>query len=103
MAINAAMTVKRVLAQRTPVCWVTGFGDSSVEYLLRFWISDPSGGLTNVRGQVYLALWDAFKKKGISIPFPQREIRVLRDRDDPPPMIADPFRKGEDATGDKPA
>ncbi len=79
IAINAAMSVKRVLAQRTPVCWITGFGDSSVDYVLRFWISDAQGGLTNVRGQVYLALWDAFKKHDISIPFPQREVRVLND------------------------
>ena len=80
VAINAAMTVKRVLAQRTPVCWITGFGDSSVNYVLRFWITDAEGGLTNVRGQVYLALWDAFKAKGISIPFPQREVRLVNEQ-----------------------
>ncbi|MFV0301977.1 MAG: mechanosensitive ion channel family protein [Paracoccus sp. (in: a-proteobacteria)] len=79
IAINAAMTVKRVMAQRTPVCWITSFGDSSVDYVLRFWISDAEGGLTNVRGQVFLALWDAFRKHGISIPFPQREVRVMND------------------------
>jgi small-conductance mechanosensitive channel len=67
------------MAQRTPVCWITGFGDSSVDYVLRFWITDAEGGLTNVRGQVFLALWDAFKKNGIAIPFPQREVRVLND------------------------
>lgn len=77
IAINAAMTVKRVLAHRTPVCWITDFGESRITYLLRFWISDPQGGLNNVKGQVYLALWDAFKKRGVSIPFPQREIRIL--------------------------
>ncbi|MCQ0971064.1 mechanosensitive ion channel [Paracoccus sp. TK19116] len=79
VAIKAAMTVKRVLPHRTPVCWVTGFGDNSVDYVLRFWITDAEGGLTNVRGQVFLALWDAFKASGISIPFPQREVRVLND------------------------
>ena len=80
IAINAALSVKRVLAQRKPVCWVTGFGDSSVDYVLRFWIGDAQGGLTNVRGQVYLALWDAFREHGVSIPFPQREVRLLNDQ-----------------------
>lgn len=80
IAINAALSVKRVLAQRKPVCWVTGFGDSSVDYVLRFWIGDAQGGLTNVRGQVYLALWDAFQEHGVSIPFPQREVRLLNDQ-----------------------
>ncbi len=79
IAIEAATRVARVLASPRPVCWVTGFGDSSVDYVLRFWISDASAGLTNVRGQVFLALWDAFKAHEISIPFPQRELRLLNE------------------------
>ncbi len=77
VAVAAAQSVDRVLKFRPTVCHIVGFGDSSVDYILRFWIRDPSEGLTNVRGQVYLALWDAFKENGISIPFPQREVKVL--------------------------
>ncbi len=77
IAIDAASGVDRVLSYRAPVCHIVGFGDSSVDYILRFWISDPTGGLTNIRGNVYLALWDAFQEHGISIPFPQREVKVL--------------------------
>lgn len=77
LAIEAAAGCDRVLASRPPVCHIVGFGDSSVDYLLRFWITDPTGGLTNIRGNVYLALWDTFHDNGISIPFPQREVRLL--------------------------
>jgi small-conductance mechanosensitive channel len=77
LAKQAAAGVERVLSSKPPVCHIVGFGDSSVDYLLRFWIKDPTGGLTNIRGNVYLALWDAFQEHGISIPFPQREITVL--------------------------
>ncbi|WP_102223944.1 mechanosensitive ion channel family protein [Acidimangrovimonas sediminis] len=77
LAVEACASVPRVLTTRPPVCHVVGFGDSSVDYILRFWISDPTGGLTNVRGAVFLALWDAFKANDISIPFPQREVRLL--------------------------
>ncbi|MEJ8561455.1 mechanosensitive ion channel [Yoonia sp. GPGPB17] len=77
IAIEAAQSVDRVLGDRNTVCHIVGFGDSSVDYLLRFWIRDPTGGLTNIRGNVYLALWDAFKEHGISIPFPQREVKML--------------------------
>ncbi len=77
IAIEAALGVDRVLSFKAPVCHITGFGDSSVDYILRFWITDPTGGLTNIRGNVYLALWDAFQEHGISIPFPQREVKVL--------------------------
>jgi small-conductance mechanosensitive channel len=80
LAINAAITVERVLDYpKRPVCHIVGFGDSSVDYILRFWIKDPTGGLTNIRGGVYLALWDAFKESNISIPFPQREVKMLDD------------------------
>jgi small-conductance mechanosensitive channel len=77
IAIEATLSVDRVLKHRPTVCHIVGFGDSSVDYILRFWISDPTGGLTNIRGNVYLALWDAFAEHGISIPFPQREVKVL--------------------------
>jgi small-conductance mechanosensitive channel len=82
LAIDAAKGVDRVLSNyKMPVCHIVGFGDSSVDYILRFWIKDPTGGLTNIRGNVYLALWDAFKENDISIPFPQREITMLKDDD----------------------
>ena len=77
LAIEAAKSVDRVLSFKSPVCHIVGFGDSSVDYILRFWITDPTGGLTNIRGNVYLALWDTFKEHDISIPFPQREVRML--------------------------
>ncbi len=77
LAIEAAKAVPRVLEHRPPVCHIVGCGDSSVDYILRFWIEDPTGGLTNIRGNVYLALWDSFQEHNISIPFPQREVRML--------------------------
>jgi small-conductance mechanosensitive channel len=84
IAVEAARSVTRVLSMKAPVCHIVGFGDSSVDYILRFWISDPTEGLTNIRGNVYLALWDAFQDNDISIPFPQRELRMLKDDDAEP-------------------
>ncbi len=75
LAIEAAAGVDRVDANRKrPVCWMTEFGDSSLNFLLRFWIDDPQDGLTNIRGKVLLALWDTFKENGIAIPYPHREV-----------------------------
>jgi small-conductance mechanosensitive channel len=77
LAIEAAGKVRRVDSSRNaPVCWLTGFGESSLNFLLRFWIRDPQNGLTNIRGQVLLALWDTFKQHGINIPYPHREVIV---------------------------
>ena len=75
IVIEAAKGVKRVNTTRNqPVCWLTGFGDSSLDFICRFWINDPQNGLTNIRGQVLLAIWDTFKEHGVGIPFPHREI-----------------------------
>ena len=86
ISIEADTSCPRVLSHIPPVCHIVGFGDSSVDYILRFWISDPTKGLTNIRGNVYLALWDAFKEHGIAIPFPQREVRVLSESGPVPPV-----------------
>lgn len=75
LAKEAAASVERVATSRhPPACWLTEFGDSSINFLLRFWIEDPQQGLTNIRGMVLLALWDSFQTNGIRIPFPHREV-----------------------------
>jgi small-conductance mechanosensitive channel len=74
LAIEAATQCQRVFAGKQPVCWLTGFGDSSLDFILRFWIDDPREGLTNIRGVVLLALWDTFKAHGIRIPYPHRAV-----------------------------
>ena len=74
LAIETASGIDRIVASKAPVCWLTAFGDSSLDFKLRFWIEDPKQGLTNIRGQVLIALWDAFKEAGIEIPFPHREV-----------------------------
>lgn len=77
VAVEAAKSVPRVLGGRPVACHITDFGDSSVNYVLRVWIRDAQDGLASIRGAIFLALWDSFKEQGISIPFPQREVRVL--------------------------
>lgn len=74
LAQEAAKTVPRVVEDQAPVCWMTKFGDSSLDFVLRFWIADPQRGLTNIKGQVLLALWDSFKANGVKIPYPHREL-----------------------------
>jgi small-conductance mechanosensitive channel len=76
LVIDAVSNLNRVVSSPAPVCWLTGFGDSSLDFVLRFWIRDPQNGLTNIRGQILMALWDAFKENGIQIPYPHREVFV---------------------------
>ena len=92
LARDAAAAVDRVDARyKPPVCWMTEFGDSSINFLLRFWIDDPQHGMTNIRGTVLLALWDTFKENGINIPFPHREV-IMRT-----PVTVEQRKGGEPA------
>ena len=70
----AAQAHERVVADPAPVCWMTEFGDSSLNFSLRFWIKDAEAGVTNIKGHVMMALWDAFKENGVEIPYPHREV-----------------------------
>ncbi|MGB0991734.1 MAG: mechanosensitive ion channel family protein [Akkermansiaceae bacterium] len=73
---EASATVKRVLNTPEPNCLITGFGDSSVDLQVRFWIDDAPQGVSNVRSDVMLAVWKSFKEHGIEIPFPQRDLHI---------------------------
>lgn len=89
LAIEAAKQVPRVVDDQSPVCWMTKFGDSSLEFLLRFWIKDPQRGLTNIRGQVLLSLWDSLKENGVKIPYPHREL-IFKNTASPTPADDNP-------------
>lgn len=88
LALEPLEDISRVSQRKPPVCWMTEFGDSSLNFVLRFWIRDPQNGLTNIRGTVLLALWDNFKKHGIGIPFPHREL-IMKT----PVTVIDPARE----------
>jgi small-conductance mechanosensitive channel len=70
VAIEAALAVERVAKTPAPVCHLLQFGQSSLEFILMFWIHDPVAGVTNVRSDVLLALWDRLEKEGVAIPKP---------------------------------
>jgi small-conductance mechanosensitive channel len=88
LATEAAKSVARVLISPAPVCHLKGFGDFSLNFILRFWIRDPVDGVTNVRGQVLLALWDTFQKAGVEIPYPVRDVRLASAAQLSPPKKA---------------
>jgi small-conductance mechanosensitive channel len=67
---------ERVLKDPEPVSRLIGFGDNGIDLELRVWMLDPELGIGSVRSDVYLAIWKQFKEKNITIPFPQRDVRL---------------------------
>ena len=76
LAIEAAQSVERVVPDKEPVCNLMEYGDSSVNFDLRFWISDPQNGLSNVRSEVLMAIWEAFHENGVEFPYPQVDVHL---------------------------
>ena len=74
IAAEAAGKPERVVDSPAPVCHLIEFGDSSLNFVLRYWIKDAEKGVVNTKGDVMLALWDTFKENNISIPYPHREV-----------------------------
>jgi small-conductance mechanosensitive channel len=74
---DAALTVERVMKDKPPGGMLQAFGADGLELALAFWIADPENGRGGVTSDVNRAIWKSLKQNGISVPFPQREVRVL--------------------------
>lgn len=77
LMVEAASRQMRVLEEPPPMVLLTAFAESGINLELGFWVADPEEGTGRLRSEISLAIWDAFRARGIEIPFPQREIRIL--------------------------
>jgi small-conductance mechanosensitive channel len=75
LAAEIAGVAPRAIKSRTPNCILTEFAETGMKFSLTFWIADPDG-MDNVKSDVMLSLWEAFKREGIRVPYPVRELRI---------------------------
>jgi small-conductance mechanosensitive channel len=75
LAMATAATAQRALKSKPPNCLLTEFAEIGMKFSLTFWVADPSD-MDSMKSEVMLALWDEFKREGIRVPYPVREIRV---------------------------
>jgi small-conductance mechanosensitive channel len=75
LAIETATRAERALKSKPPNCLLTEFAEAGMKFSLTFWVADPAD-MDNMKSEVMLSLWDAFKSEGIRVPYPVREIRV---------------------------
>jgi small-conductance mechanosensitive channel len=76
LIVDKVKGIRRILTSPPPICLLRGFGESSVDLELRFWINDPQNGVANITSVALLAVWDALKENDIEIPFPQRDVHL---------------------------
>ena len=67
----------RVLADPSPVVQVNVLADSAVQIAIRPWVAVRDFGV--VSGELNLSLAEHLRQRGIAIPYPQREVRLIRD------------------------
>ncbi len=80
--LGCAHASPRVLQDPEPMARLMSFGDSGINLEVRVWISDPENGFANVRSDINLAIWRAFKAAHITIPYPQRDIHIKKTASD---------------------
>jgi len=76
LILEATNAHPRCLKNPEAVCWLDAFGDSSVDFILYFWIDDVNAGLRNIKSEVLFSIWNKFKENNIEIPFPQRDLNI---------------------------
>jgi small-conductance mechanosensitive channel len=75
LATDVAATAPHAIKGKPPNCILTEFTEAGMKFSLSLWIAAPDG-MDSVKSEVMLALWDAFKREAIKVPYPVREIRV---------------------------
>ncbi|RKY93355.1 MAG: hypothetical protein DRQ13_09565, partial [Ignavibacteriae bacterium] len=76
--LQCAKDHKQILVNPAPFVLFTEFADSYLEFDLRSWTSNY-GDWIDIRSEIHVAIDKAFKKEGIEIPFPQRDIHIISD------------------------
>ena len=64
-----------VLNEPAPLALFSGFGDSSLDFRLLFWIKKADERY-KIQSEVNVAVNNALQKAGITIPFPQRDLHL---------------------------
>ena len=73
--LQAAEEHLEVLRNPSPQVFFTGFGDSSLDFELLIWTSDPSRQAP-LKSDLYFRIEEIFREQQIDIPFPQRDVNL---------------------------
>ncbi|WP_165830401.1 mechanosensitive ion channel family protein [Flavobacterium aquariorum] len=75
---------KNVLMKPMPAIWFTKFGDSSIDLVLKYWISHFDFD-NDTRSELIIAIDKALKENNIVIPFSQQDVHIISKEIEPKP------------------
>jgi len=79
LILDTCSVSDRVLSDPEPQVRLTKFADSGIELELRLWLDDPEQGVGSVKSDINLAIWRVFKENKITIPYPQRDVHLIKN------------------------
>lgn len=59
-----------------PDCELRGFGESSVDFAVEYWVAGIDDGKNKYGSPVLFAIWNALKEAGIDMPYPHRVVEL---------------------------
>ena len=86
-----------VLSYPEPFAVFLEFGPSALNFRLMFWTA-TFDDFFRVRSEVYVAVNDALKEEGITIPFPQRDLHMKAFPGSGPTLESEPISEEDDRT-----
>jgi small-conductance mechanosensitive channel/CRP-like cAMP-binding protein len=85
--LQALETAPDIRREPPPAVQLMDFGDFSLNYQVKFWIDDYS--LHNIiASDVRRRIWYAFKRQGVEIPFPKRDVYLKQEKTEAIPRAA---------------
>ena len=79
LLLEIASNHPRVLKDRENAVLVKALGDNGIEIELNVWINDADQGQASLKSDLLTDIWHTFRKNDISVPPPQRQIRVTTE------------------------
>jgi small-conductance mechanosensitive channel len=76
--IDVAAAHPDVLTDPPPTVFLSGFGDSSLDLELVIWTRSMVTAPLEFRSELNFAIDAAFRRHGVLIPFPQRDVHLIR-------------------------
>ncbi len=74
--LDVAAKEPMVSKENKPDVIFAEYADSAINFLLRVWIDIREIAQPQIRSALYFAIFEEFKKAGIEIPFPQRDLHI---------------------------
>lgn len=78
LLLEAASEYEGTLPSPSPRCYMREYAESSVNFILHFWVDDIEIEPLKPQSDVMRIIWRKFKENQITIPYPQRDVHLIK-------------------------